>query len=139
MSALKTKQNETDVQAYLNNLSDTQQQSDCRWLIETMEGITGHQAKMWGNQLIGFDSYDYKQSNGKDCSWFMTGFGPRKGNISIYIMTGFDHYPELMKNLGKYKTGVGCLYVKKLDDINRDRLKELIEGSYNLMKTKHGK
>jgi hypothetical protein len=69
----------------------------------------------------------------------MTGFGPRKGNISIYIMTGFDHYPELMKNLGKYKTGVGCLYVKKLDDINRDRLKELIEGSYNLMKTKHGK
>ena len=139
MSALKTQQHEGDVQLYLENLSDVQQQNDCRWLMETMEQISGQQAKMWGNQLIGFGSYQYKQSNRKECSWFLTGFGPRKGQISIYLMTGFDNSPELLENLGKFKTSVGCLYIKKLDDVNKDILKELINRSYNQMKTKYVK
>jgi hypothetical protein len=139
MSTLKTQQNEGDVGAYLSELTDAQQQHDCRWLIETMEKITGQPPKMWGKQLIGFDVYQYKQSNGKPGSWFLTGFGPRKGNISIYIMTGFDKYPDLMERLGKYKTGVGCLYIKKLDDVNRELLKELIQTSYERMKATHSK
>ena len=138
MSALKTKVSDEDVMAYLGIIGDGQQKEECIHLLHLMQSVTGQPPKMWGASLIGFDSYDYKRSDGKMCSWFMTGFGPRKGNISIYIMMGFDRYADLMEKLGKYKTGKGCLYVKTLADVDQEILKHLIARSYHDFKLKYG-
>jgi hypothetical protein len=85
---------------------------------------------------VGFGSYHYKYESGREGDWFLTGFSPRKTNLSIYIMAGFKEYDELLKKLGKYKTGVSCLYVNKLEDVDMKVLKELITKSVQKMKSK---
>ena len=89
---------------------------------------------MWGDSIIGFGSYRYKYASGREGEWCLTAFSPRKQNLTIYIMTGFDKYDGLMKKLGKHKTGKSCLYIKKLDDIDTEVLKELITQSVEAMK-----
>jgi hypothetical protein len=84
---------------------------------------------MWGSSIIGFGSYHYKYESGREGDWFLTGFSPRKQNLTLYIMAGFAQYDELMKKLGKYKTGKSCLYVKSLADIDLATLKTLIQQS----------
>ena len=99
---------------------------DCFELVETMEPLAGEPAKMWGESIVGFGHYSYKTRDDKSHEWFKVGFSPRKQNLTLYIMTGFDEHDELLSNLGKYSTSVSCLYVKKLDDIDRDVLETLI-------------
>jgi len=84
---------------------------------------------MWGPSIIGFGSYHYCYDSGREGDWFLTGFSPRKQNLSVYIMSGFAKYDSLMKKLGKHKTGKSCLYINKLEDIDLDVLKELIKRS----------
>jgi hypothetical protein len=99
-----------------------------------MQEITHKQPKMWGDSIVGFGSYHYKYDSGHEGDYFITGVSPRKQNVTVYIMPGFSRYQPLMKKLGKYKTGKSCLYIKKLDDIDCDILKELISKSVDYMK-----
>lgn len=137
MAELKTKLNNEDVSDFLNSIEDEKKQRDSFEVLSIMREITGSEPKMWGNTMVGFDSYHYKYDSGREGDWFITGFSPRKQALTLYIMAGFSRYDELMQQLGKYKTGKSCLYVKKLEDINIDVLKELISCSYEYMKKQY--
>lgn len=134
--AIKTQVGNEDVFAFLEQQPEPKK-SDCIVLLNMIKDITGMYPRLWGGAIVGFGSYDYQQKGGVKGSWFLTGFAPRKQNISIYIMTGFAQYEDLLKKLGSHKTGMGCLYIKKLSDIDQTVLKEMIETSFQLMKSKY--
>ncbi len=134
--AIKTQVGKEDVLSFLQEKPEPQK-TDSLVLLDLMKSITGLPAQLWGGAIIGFGNYDYQQKGGTKGSWFLTGFAPRKQNISIYIMTGFPQYEALLKKLGPHKTGMGCLYIKKLADIDQSVLKEMIETSFHQMKTKY--
>ena len=134
MTELKIKPNKTKVSTFIDTVENEKKRKDCRELVTLMRSVTGRNPKMWGTTIIGFGSYHYKYKSGREGDWMVTGFSPRKQNISIYIMPGFSYYDALMKKLGKYKTGKSCLYVKDLDDIDRKMLRKLVERSVADMK-----
>lgn len=133
MGDMKTKPNGQDVEAFLNAVDNERRRKDAFYLLDMMKEVTGDQPKMWGETIVGFGSYHYKYATGREGDWFITGFSPRKQNMSVYIMPGFDKYPELMSKLGKHKTGVSCLYINKLDDVDLDVLRELVGRSFRYM------
>lgn len=133
---VKTKKNEASVETFLDSITDETKWKDSLALVEMMRKITKEEPKMWGSSMVGFGSYHYKGKGGGEGDWMLTGFSPRKGNLSIYIIAGFDEFKDLMPKLGKYKTSVGCLYVNKLEDVDQKVLKELITGSVKLMKAR---
>jgi hypothetical protein len=102
-----------------------------------MSELTGCEPKMWGDSIVGFGKYHYKGKSGREGDWFLTGFSPRKQNISIYTMSGFSEMPELMKKLGKFKTGSGCLYVNKLPDVDKSVLRQVIRQSVDFISKMH--
>ncbi len=129
MSANKTTKTDLSVDAFIDGVEDKQKQADCRVLIEVMKQVTNDEPKMWGPSIVGFGNYHYKYASGREGDWFHVGFSPRKQNLTMYIMDGFEAYRDYLAELGKFKTGKSCLYVKKLDDVNMDVLQELIEAS----------
>jgi hypothetical protein len=129
MAALKTTPNDRSVEAFLDSIDDEKKRQDSYRILELMKQVTGVEAQMWGDSIIGFGSYHYKYVSGREGDWFLTGFSPRKQAITLYIMAGFDQYEALMNQLGKYKTGKACLYVKKLEDIDTRTLRELVKQS----------
>ena len=129
MSELKTKPNKQSVKKFLEKVTDKDKREDCYTVLKLMKKVTKEEPKMWGNSIVGFGSYHYKYESGREGDWFVTGFSPRKQNLTIYIMIGFEQYPDLMKKLGKHKTGISCLYINRLEDINLSVLKELITKS----------
>jgi len=129
MAELKTKRNEGDVNAFIDSIEDPEKRESCWKLIVLMQGITGAPPKMWGDSIVGFGSYHYKYASGREGDWFYTGFSPRKQNLTLYVMSGFEHAGNLMSRLGKYKTGKSCLYINHLEDIDEKVLKELIQAS----------
>ena len=126
MAELKTKQTAMSVENYINAITDIQRQSDCRIIIELMKKVTGDEPKMWGESIIGFGNTHLKYESGREVDWFKTGFSNRKDSITLYSMYGFITQPELMKKLGKVKTGKGCLYIKKVSDINLNILEQML-------------
>ncbi len=137
MAENKTKPTQASVGAFLEALSDEQKKKDCFLLLERIKDITGEEPVLWGPSIIGFGSYHYKYDTGREGDMILTGFSPRAQNISIYIMAGFERYPQLMKRLGKYRTGKSCLYVKRLSDIDLDVLMDLVSASYEHMNAKY--
>ena len=131
---LKTKVNEASVDGFLNAVPDEQTRKDCFEILKMMKQVTKEEPKMWGASIVGFGSYHYKGASGREGDWLLTGFSPRKQNLTLYLMGGFDLHKELLKKLGKYKTSVGCLYIKKLDDVDKKVLKELVTESVKTMK-----
>jgi hypothetical protein len=127
MAELKTKPTTASVAAFLKNIENPDQRDDCRELARLLRQITGKRPKMWGPSIVGYGSYHYRNRSGREGDWFLAGFSPRKQNLTIYVMPGFDRYPTLMKKLGKYKTGKCCLYVKRLDDVDGGILRRLLE------------
>ena len=91
---------------------------------------------MWGNSLVGFGDIHYKYASGREGDWMLTAFSPRKQNLTLYIMSGFDQHAELLARLGKYKTGKGCLYINRLSDVDQNVLRELIQESVKFLKEK---
>ena len=127
---LKTRVNEASVTGFLNSIEDEQKRRDSFEILKMMEQVTKEPPKMWGTSIIGFGSYHYKYESGREGDMLMTGFSPRKQNITLYIRGGLEQYQGLLKKLGKHSTGKGCLYVKRLSDISVDVLKELISESH---------
>ncbi len=136
---LKTKENDTDVISFLSALPDEQKREDSLELLKMMKAVTRAEPMMWGGSIVGFGKYIFTSpKTGRSGEWFMTGFSPRKQNLTVYFMTGFSKYGELMKKLGKYKiSGGSCLYINKLADVDSKVLKELVANSWKYMKEKH--
>jgi len=130
----KTKQNEGDVQKYLDSFKEEERYSDLLKLLELMSAVSGCPAKMWGTQIVGFDSYSYKGKSSQG-EWFCIGFSARKQNISLYIISGFEKETELLNTMGKYKTGKGCMYINALSDINLEIFEEFLKRSMVVMRT----
>lgn len=127
----------TDVQNYLNTITDKNRLEECLQLTQWMIEITGEQPKIWQKSIVGFGSYHYKYESGREGDWILTGFSSRKNNLSIYIISGFNPHDKLLERLGKYKTGASCLSIKKLADVDQKILKAIIKDSVNLMKSKY--
>lgn len=134
MAELKTKQNDGDIEGFLNSVADEKKRQDCFTLLDMMKQVTGLEAKMWGDSIVGFGTYHYKSNSGREGDWFLTGFSPRKQNLTLYIIAGFDHYGELLEKLGKHTTGKGCLYLKRLADVDLTTLEELVKQSVEHLK-----
>lgn len=129
MAELKTKPTDVAVSDYIEGIENENRKSDCKEISAMMSEITGDEGKMWGASIAGYGSYKYKYASGHEGEWMLTGFSSRKQSLSIYIMSGFKKHNELVKKLGKFKTGKSCLYVNRLDDIDREVLRELITES----------
>jgi hypothetical protein len=129
LADLKTQPNNRSVEDFLNRIEDENKRLDSFKLLELMQSVTGEQPRMWGDSIVGFGSYHYRYASGREGDWFLAGFSPRKQSLTLYIMAGFDQYQSLMAGLGRYTTGKSCLYVKKLDDIDYDTLRELVRLS----------
>ena len=133
MSELKTKLNNKSVLKFINSVKDEKKRRDSLAILNMMKKITKEEPKMWGDSIIGFGSCHYKYASGREGDWFLTGCSPRKQNFSLYIMSGFKEYGELLKKLGKHKISKACLYIKSLEDIDTKTLKELITKSIKKM------
>lgn len=134
MAELKTKITKASVDKFIKGIKDEQVREDCIKIAEMMQKVTKTEPKMWGTSIVGFGSYHYKGASGREGDWFLTGFSPRKQNLTLYLMGGFQENEELLASLGKYSTGKGCLYIKKLEDVNSKVLKELVSRSVKRLK-----
>jgi len=130
LAKIKTTQNSASVKDFLNNIKDEPKRKDSFTLIKLMQKAAGEKPKMWGSSMIGFGKKIYKSpATGREVEWFRIGFSPRKANFSLHLILDIKKYASALKKLGKHKTGVGCLYINKLDDIDIKVLEELINTS----------
>lgn len=134
MAEIKTKQTNASVDKFINQIPDEARREDCFKIAKMMEEITGCKPKMWGPSIVGFDTYHYKYASGHEGDWPIAAFSPRKQDLTVYIMPGFEKYTELMEQLGKHRTGKSCLYIRRLSDIHVPTLKKLIRHSVKEMK-----
>jgi hypothetical protein len=134
MAELKTKKNKASVEKFINSVKDEKKREDSFKILKLMKQITKAEPEMWGTSIIGFGSYHYKYASGREGDWFLTGFSPRKQSLTLYLMTYLEKNKEILKKLGKYKTGKGCLYINKLEDVDLKVLKELITTSIKKLK-----
>ena len=134
MTELKTKVNDASVTKFLNSIEDESTRKDCLEIMKLMKQVTKEEPRMWGASIVGFGSYHYKGASGREGDWMLTGFSPRKQNLTLYIIAGFDKHANLLKKLGKHSTSKGCLYIKKLADVDMKLLKELVSDSVQTMK-----
>ena len=129
MAENKTKQTNASVDMFINSLKDETEREDCYTIIKIMKSITKEEPKMWGPSIIGFGTYHYKYASGREGDMCIAGFSPRKQNLTIYLMPGFEIQQSQLKKLGKYKTSKVCLYIKSLKDVDVKILKEMISIS----------
>lgn len=134
MAENKTTPTDQRVEDFLNAIADDQKRNDSFKIVELMRQITGIEPTMWGSSIVGFGSYHYSYASGREGDTMLVGFSPRKQNLTIYNMGGIDSDDTLLKKLGKHTTGKGCLYIKRLDDVDLPTLKSLIEASFTRAK-----
>lgn len=137
-SQLKTRPNDADVGAFIAAVDDDQKRADALELLDMMQRVTGCEPVMWGTSIIGFGTYSYTNTTGREAEWCATGFSPRKSALTIYIMPGFSKFEPLLARLGKYKTGKSCLYIKRLSDVDRETLERLVGEAYAGIREKYG-
>ncbi len=131
MAELKTKPTKGNVEDFLDSIAPEQKRLDGYVLLQMFKEITGEKPVMWGNSIVGFGKYHYKSERSKqEGDWPLSAFSPRKQSLSLYIMAENEKFKKLLNKLGKHKTGVGCLYINKLSDIDINVLKALIKVSY---------
>jgi len=129
MTELKTKVNDASVKKFLDSIADDAQRKDSYTLVEMLRTATKATPKMWGSSIVGFDTYHYVGKGGREGDWLLAGMSPRKQNLTLYILGGWKHEAELLAKLGKHSLGMGCLYIKRLEDVNTSVLKKLIAES----------
>ena len=132
MSTNKTKPTTRSVELFLDDLIPEQRKKDSWTLYRLMEKITGSQGVLWGTSIIGFGDYHYKYASGREGDWFLTGFSPRKNALTLYLMCDISHEFIDFSTLGKHKKGKGCLYIKRLDDVDLKALEDIIKTSISL-------
>jgi len=132
MAEAKTKPTKTSVEKFLNSIADEGRREDCRAILSLMKQVTKCEPEMWGSSIVGFGRYHYKYESGHEGDCPITGFSPRKQNLTLYVgdcASGFDNYTDLLQKLGKHTTGKTCLYIKRLADIDLPTLKKMIQRS----------
>jgi hypothetical protein len=134
MAELKTKLTQASVENFINAIPDENIRQDCWTIAGMMEQATQAKAQMWGASIVGFGSYHYKYASGREADWMLIGFSPRKQNISLYIMAGFEQYDALLAQLGKFTHAKSCLYVKRLADVHLPTLEKLVNLSVQRMR-----
>ena len=127
MAELKTKATHASVDEFLQGIKDDKKRQDCYEILKIMNKATKAEPKMWGTSIVGFGDRHYVYESGREGDWFIAGFSPRAQNLTLYMMGGLD--PQALKKLGKYKTGKGCLYINKLEDVDVKVLNELITSA----------
>ena len=132
---IKTKVNDASVEKFLNSVTDDEQRGDAFRVLEMMKRVTGEEPRMWGASIVGFGEHVYKSpATGREVDWLKIGFSPRKGNLSLYVLNGAPKQEEFLNKLGKHKTGKGCLYIKRLSDIDEKVLEALVKVSVKQIK-----
>lgn len=135
MAELKTQRTKASVAQFIAAIPDEQQRKDAKKLLAFFKEVTGERAAMWGSSIVGFGKYHYKSTRSKqEGDWFYTGFSPRKNATTLYVYAYFTEHAALIKKLGKVKTGVCCIYVKRLEDIDLKVLKKLVTLSLKELK-----
>ncbi len=139
MAELKTKQHDADVFGFINSFADTdQKRKDSFEILNIMRDFTGFEPKMWGDTIIGFGSYHYKSERSRqEGDWPLVGFSPRKAAISLYVYSGCSGQEDLLKDLGKFKMGKSCIYIKKLSDIDIDALKRIMKSTIDFLQERY--
>lgn len=130
MYELKTKVNNANVLDFIMRVENQKRREDSIKLLDIFNEVLGEEAKMWGDSIVGYGTYHYKYASGQEGDWMRTGFSPRKNALTLYVVLGLPENDPLLSQLGKYKTGKGCLYINKLEDVNMDVLKKIIKSSY---------
>jgi hypothetical protein len=130
----KTVANDQSVDRFLEGLADPQQRQDSLEIIAMMREVTSFEPKMWGTSIIGFGNYHYRYASGREGDMPIIGFSPRKQNMTLYLTEGFEESGALLERLGKHKTGKSCLYIKRLSDVDRATLRELVERSVEYLR-----
>ncbi len=130
----KTRINDQNVIEFLESVENKRRREDSLKLLDIFEEVSGEDPKMWGDKIIGYGRYHYVSKSGREGDWMVTGFSPGKQHLSLYIMSGFKVVSAYLEKLGKYKLGKGCLYINKLDDVDIEVLKDLIETSIGAVK-----
>ena len=136
MAELKTKPTDANVEAFLSAITDDKKRSDAFALLGLMQKATGEAPRMWGDAIIGFGTYHYVYASGREGDWPPVGFSPRKQNLTVYIMAGFEPFADVLARLGKFKTGKGCLYLNRLSDVDAGVLEELVVKSVKWLREK---
>lgn len=134
MAENKTQATAKSVPEFLKQIADPKRRADCMRISALMEKLSGSKPRMWGDSIVGFGDYRYKYASGREGDWFLTGFSPRKQNLTLYIMGYLEYYPDHLERLGKFKHGKGCLYIKQLEDVDMGVLESLITTSINRLK-----
>jgi hypothetical protein len=134
VARLKTRETDASVAAFLAAIPDEARRADCHTLVEIMRRATGAEPRMWGSSIVGFGRHRYRYESGREGDWFVTGFSPRKQALTLYLMSGFERHAPLLDKLGTHKRGVGCLYIKRIADVDLKTLTRLVEVSVT-----HGK
>ena len=129
MAEMKTKPTQASVKDFLNQIADKERRDDCFAVAKMMEEITGDKPTMWGPSIVGFGTYHYKYASGREGDWPVAAFSPRKRDLTIYLMMGFEKRSDLMEKLGKHSVSKSCLYIKRLSDVHVPTLKKLIKES----------
>lgn len=139
MAELKTKKSKSSASAFINTVKDPQRRADAKQLLMIFKKATGMKPAMWGTSIIGFGQYHYKsERSSREGDWPLTGFSPRKANLTVYIMSGAKAYGALLKKLGKHTiSGGSCIYINKLSDIHVPTLVAIIRKSVRDMKKRH--
>jgi hypothetical protein len=128
-AVLKTTKNEASVPDFIASIKDEGRRKDSMAIVKMMEEITGEKPKMWGSSIIGFGQVHLKYESGRELDWMKIGFSPRKQNTALYVLNGSKEQADLLKKLGKYKAGKGCLYINKLEEVNKAVLKKIIKNA----------
>lgn len=137
MNDNKTRPQGTDVVAWLEAVEPPQRRDDAFVLLEMMQRLSGHPPRMWGSSMIGFDQYHYKYPSGREGDMLLVGFSPRKANLAVYILPGFEGQQDLLARLGKHKTGKSCLYINRLADVDMAVLADIVSRSIRHMREVH--
>lgn len=135
MAELKTRPTDASVQAFLESIGDERKRQDSFALLRMLQEVTGETPRLWGSNIVGFGDYHYAYASGREGDWFVTGFAPRKQNLTLYIMGGFEPHVDLLARLGKHKLGKGCLYINKLQDVDQTMLRALMAAAVAVVRT----